>query len=124
MCSAMSKELEGSCSAAATALGLSPLATLAFRLALTILRRITLRNADQSLVVNMSSLKLTIRVSRHRRSTSRRKKETGCTVDPASGSMAITSASTGQPPLAALSSTAPLGSPSAPRLDDLLTYLS
>ena len=98
MCSVMSKELDGSCTSAATALALSPLATLGLRLALMILRRITFGHADRSLKVVIGSSKLTIRVSRARRSGSNRSPKRTSTDVPASGYTGITEPETGALP--------------------------
>ena len=100
----MSKLLDGSCSETAKALGLSPWATLALRVSLMILRRITWRNEARYLKVDISLSKISIRVSRSRRSASSLPRKPSCTGEAASGSMAITAISTGAHPLDALSS--------------------
>lgn len=86
----MNKQLVGSCSDAATELCLSPLATLALRVALMILTRITFGTSARSLKVCIDSNSVIIGVSRLRRSSSNRSKGTGCTAVAASGSTATT----------------------------------
>lgn len=100
----MNKQLEGSCSEAAMALGLSPLATLALRVSLMILRRIVSVPKDRCLKVDIRSSKLTIRVSRVRVSTSSRTKKTKCAGAPVSSSTEITGEVIDQPQLAVSSS--------------------
>lgn len=103
----MNRELDGSCASAATALALSPLATLGLRLALMILRRITFGHADRSLKVVIGSSRLTIRVSRARRSGSNRAPKPSRTVEVVSGYTGTTEPETGALPRDVSSSTEP-----------------
>ena len=103
MCFATIRELDGSCMDAAKALGLSPLATLALRLSLMILTRIAFRNADRCLKVNIASSSASIRVSRLRRSSSNRNRETACMEEAGFGYTATTPPGTDQPLQDALS---------------------
>lgn len=93
----MNRLLDGSCGDAAIALGLSPLATLALRVSLMILRRIPFGNADRSLKVSISSTSLSIRVSRPRRSGSRRNREIECMAEAGFISTATTPLETAPP---------------------------
>lgn len=103
MCFGIIRELDGSCSDAAKALGLSPLATLALRLSLMILTRIAFRNVDRCLKVNIASDSATIRVSRLRRSSSNRNRETACMEEAGFGYTATTLPPTDPPQPDALS---------------------
>lgn len=98
------KQLEGSCGDVATALGLSPIATLALRVSLMILTRIISVPGDRSLAVTIGSSYASIRVLRIRRSTSTRNRKTKCTGEVGSTSTATTRGSTEPPPPGALSS--------------------
>lgn len=90
----MNRALEGStCSAAAESLSLSLWGTLALRVTLMILTRITFGNSDRSLVVTIGSSSASIRVSRTRRSTSSRTRKTACLDELLSGSTATMHAS-------------------------------
>lgn len=92
-----SKERDGSCTDAAKALGLSPLATLALRVSLMILSRIIYVPPGRCLKVDIGSSKLSIRVSRVRPSTSSRPPKTKCTDGPVSGYTATTATETALP---------------------------
>lgn len=81
----MSKLQDVSCTEAAQALGLSPLATLALRVSLMILRRTISVPEGRCLAVSIVSSKLTISVSRVRRSGSSRTRTMKCSDAPASG---------------------------------------
>lgn len=100
----MNKQLEGSCTAVATTLGLSPLVTLALRVSLMILTRIIYIPEGLCLKVDIGSSKAHIRVSRVRRSTSPPTPATECTGAPASGSTATIATQTAQPQAVASSS--------------------
>jgi hypothetical protein len=73
-----SKRQDGSCADVATALNLSPWATLALRVSLMILTRITWLDEGRSLKVTIGPKSCRIRVSRHRQSPSIRSRETQC----------------------------------------------
>lgn len=81
----MNRVVEGSCTLLAKKLRLSPLATLALRVSLMILRRITWRDEDLCLKVDISSSKVAMRVSRRRRSVSLPASVPSCTDGPISG---------------------------------------
>lgn len=100
----MSKQQDGSCTDAAMALGLSPLATLALRVSLMILSRIISVPPGRCLKVDIGSSKLSIRVSRVRPSTSSPVRKTKCTGAPVSGYMATTATETALPQPGASSS--------------------
>lgn len=94
----MNRELDGSCSAAAAALSLSPWATLALRLALMILTKITFGQEGRCLKVSIGSNYASIRVSRIRRSSSSQTRKTGCGADQTSGFTATIEPETGAHP--------------------------
>ena len=90
------KELQGiSCSKAAELIGLSPFATLALRVSLMILRRLTFGEKDRCLEVDIRSQSLSIRVSRLPRFSSRQTRKTKCSDVLASGSTGTTEEGTG-----------------------------
>lgn len=93
----ITKQMDGSCGDAAMALGLSPLATLALRVSLMILTRITFGTEDRCLKVVIGSSNASIRVSRLRRSSSSQKRATSCTDVPPSGYTATTGEATSLP---------------------------
>ena len=66
----MSNVQDGSCSAAAIALGLSPVATLALRMGAMLLRWSMSSRRDHYLAVAISSSGVTLRVSKRRRRSS------------------------------------------------------
>lgn len=101
----MSKVQDISCSEAATALGLSPFATLALRVSLMILRHSISVPKDRSLEVCIGSSKLTMRVSRRRLSSSTRSRKPKCTDVPGSGYTETTTSETVPPPPVASSAT-------------------
>ena len=109
----MSKAQDISCSEAATALGLSPFATLALRVSLMILRRSISVPKDRCLAVSIGSSKLTIHVSRARPSSSTRSRKPKCTDVPVSGSMETTTSETVPPPPVASSATGMIGDSSS-----------
>lgn len=86
------------CSVVAEALGLSPLATLALRASLMILKRIMSQTKGRSLRVSITPEGVSMRVSRVRRSSSNRRKRTPCTVEVGSGYTAIPPPNSGPPP--------------------------
>lgn len=86
MCIATNKQLDGSCSSVAQALGLSPLGTLALRVALMILIRITFPTEGRSLKVSIDSRSARMRVSSPRRSSARRNREIECMEEAGFGS--------------------------------------
>ena len=69
----MSNVQDGSCSAAAIALGVSPVATLALRMGAMLLRWSMQSARGHSLAVNISSNGVTIRASKLRRRSSNRR---------------------------------------------------
>lgn len=104
----MKPVLEGSCRNAAEALALSPLATLALRLALMILRNIRFGHVDRSLKVVIGSSSVSIRVSRNRLSRSTRSKGQKRSVEPASGFTGTIEPETGVHPRDVSLSTGPV----------------
>lgn len=94
-----------SCSEAATALGLSPFATLALRVSLMILRHTISVPKDRSLEVSIGSSKLTMRVSRRRLSSSTRSRKPKCSDVRASGFTETTTSETAPPRPVASSAT-------------------
>ena len=76
----MSNVQDGSCSAAALALGLSPVATLALRMGAMLLRWSMSGQSAHSLAVAISSSGVSIRVSKRRRRSSNRRTPKPATV--------------------------------------------